>query len=45
MVRQPCLSFLAIGGGDSDLFAKISGLGYFEETAVGEFGLGGATIK
>ncbi|MEM7113869.1 MAG: SagB family peptide dehydrogenase [Chloroflexota bacterium] len=32
----------ALGGGDSDLFARVSGLDYFEETAVGEFGLGGA---
>ncbi|MDX9862747.1 MAG: SagB family peptide dehydrogenase [Rhodospirillales bacterium] len=29
----PC----AIGGGNSDLFAQVSGLDYYEETAVGEF--------
>jgi SagB-type dehydrogenase family enzyme len=36
MDLAPC----AIGAGDSDLFAQISGVDYYEETAVGEFALG-----
>ena len=36
MGLAPC----ANGGGDSDLFEKVSGLDYFEEGAVGEFVLG-----
>ena len=36
MELAPC----AIGTGDSDLFARASGLDYYEETSVGEFALG-----
>ena len=36
MHLSPC----AVGGGDSDLFAQLAGLDYYEETAVGEFLLG-----
>jgi len=36
MGLAPC----ALGGGDSDLFARIAGLNYYEETSVGEFLLG-----
>ena len=36
MGLAPC----ALGGGDSDLFAKATGLDYFEEGAVGEFIIG-----
>jgi SagB-type dehydrogenase family enzyme len=32
----PC----AVGGGDSDLFCKVTGTNYLEETSVGEFMLG-----
>lgn len=34
------LAGCAIGGGDSDLFAKAAGLDYYAETSVGEFLLG-----
>jgi hypothetical protein len=34
------LAACALGGGDSDLFARASGLDYYEEGAVGEFILG-----
>jgi len=36
MGLAPC----AIGGGDSDLFARVAGVSYYAETAVGEFLLG-----
>jgi SagB-type dehydrogenase family enzyme len=36
MGLAPC----AIGAGDSDLFARASGIAYYEESAVGEFALG-----
>lgn len=36
MGLAPC----ALGGGDSDLFARIAGFNYYEETSVGEFLLG-----
>ena len=39
MGLAPC----ALGGGDSELFAKISGLDYYEESSVGEFLLGQQT--
>jgi hypothetical protein len=35
------LSACALGGGDSDLFARASGLGYTSEGAVGELILNG----
>lgn len=38
MGLSPC----ALGVGDSDRFAKIASLGYYEESSVGEFILGGA---
>jgi SagB-type dehydrogenase family enzyme len=38
MGLAPC----AIGGGDSDLFAAVSGIDYYEEPLVGEFALGRA---
>lgn len=34
------LAACGLGGGDSDVFAKASGLGYLDETSVGEFILG-----
>lgn len=34
------LAACALGGGDSDAFAKATGLGYLDETSVGEFILG-----
>jgi oxazoline/thiazoline dehydrogenase len=37
MDLSPC----AIGGGDSDLFARAAGLDYYVETSVGEFAIGG----
>ncbi len=37
MALAPC----ALGGGNSDQFAKITGLDYYQEGAVGEFVLGG----
>jgi SagB-type dehydrogenase family enzyme len=40
MELSPC----ALGGGDSDLFAKTAGLIYYEETSVGEFLLGSKRI-
>jgi len=40
MDLSPC----ALGGGDSDLFAKTAGLNYYEETSVGEFLLGSKRI-
>jgi SagB-type dehydrogenase family enzyme len=40
MELSPC----ALGGGDSDLFAKTAGLNYYEETSVGEFLLGSKRI-
>jgi oxazoline/thiazoline dehydrogenase len=40
MDLAPC----AIGGGDSDLFARAAGLDYFAETSVGEFLLGSKRI-
>jgi SagB-type dehydrogenase family enzyme len=36
MELAPC----AIGGGDSDLFAQVAGIDYYEESLVGEFALG-----
>lgn len=36
MGLAPC----ALGGGDSDLFARVAGTNYYEETSVGEFMLG-----
>jgi SagB-type dehydrogenase family enzyme len=41
MGLAPC----ALGSGDSDLFARIAGLNYFEETSVGEFLLGIESVK
>jgi SagB-type dehydrogenase family enzyme len=38
MGLAPC----AIGGGDSDLFARAAGTNYYSETSVGEFLLGSA---
>ena len=38
MGLAPC----ALGGGDSDLFARAFGIDYYEEPAVGEFVLGTA---
>lgn len=38
------LAACAIGGGDSDLFAKAAGLDYYAETSVGEFLLGSGPI-
>ena len=40
MDLAPC----ALGGGDSDLFARAVGLDYFAETSVGEFLLGSKRI-
>lgn len=40
MGLAPC----ALGGGDSDLFAQVSGLDYYADAAVGEFALGGAPL-
>jgi oxazoline/thiazoline dehydrogenase len=40
MDLAPC----ALGGGDSDLFAKAAGLDYYTETSVGEFLLGSKRI-
>jgi SagB-type dehydrogenase family enzyme len=40
MELSPC----ALGGGDSDLFAKTAGLNYYEETSVGEFLLGSKRV-
>ena len=40
MELAPC----ALGGGDSDLFARATGLDYYEETSVGEFLLGSKRI-
>lgn len=40
MDLAPC----AIGGGDSDLFARTAGLDYYAETSVGEFLLGSKRI-
>jgi SagB-type dehydrogenase family enzyme len=40
MGLAPC----AIGTGDSDLFARASGIAYYEESAVGEFALGSRSI-
>jgi SagB-type dehydrogenase family enzyme len=37
----PC----ALGGGDSDLFARLCNVNYFEETAVGEFLIGTADLN
>jgi SagB-type dehydrogenase family enzyme len=37
MGLAPC----GLGMGDSDLFAEAAGLDYYQETAVGEFMLGG----
>jgi oxazoline/thiazoline dehydrogenase len=36
MDLAPC----ALGGGDSDLFARAAGLDYYAETSVGEFLIG-----
>ena len=36
MGLAPC----ALGGGDSDLFARASGVDYYDESSVGEFLLG-----
>jgi SagB-type dehydrogenase family enzyme len=36
------LAGCALGGGDSDVFARATGLDYFEESSVGEFMLGSA---
>jgi SagB-type dehydrogenase family enzyme len=36
MDLAPC----ALGGGDSDLFAKAAGIDYYAETSIGEFALG-----
>jgi SagB-type dehydrogenase family enzyme len=41
MGLAPC----AVGGGDSDLFARVSGLDYYEEPLVGEFALGRAPAE
>ena len=41
MGLAPC----ALGTGDSDLFAKIADLDYYEETSVGEFILGNKDRK
>ena len=40
MYLAPC----ALGGGDSDLFARAAGLDYYAETSVGEFLLGSKRI-
>jgi oxazoline/thiazoline dehydrogenase len=40
MNLAPC----ALGGGDSDLFARAAGLDYYAETSVGEFLLGSKSI-
>jgi len=40
MDLAPC----AIGGGDSDLFARAAGLDYDSETSVGEFLIGSKRI-
>jgi len=40
MDLAPC----ALGGGDSDLFARAAGLDYYAETSVGEFLLGSKRI-
>jgi len=41
MGLAPC----AVGGGDSDLFARAAGVSYYAETAVGEFLLGSGPSK
>lgn len=41
MSLAPC----AIGGGDSDAFARATGIPYYEETSVGEFLLGSSASK
>ena len=41
MGLAPC----ALGGGDSDLFSRIAGTNYYEETSVGEFMLGSKKRK
>ena len=40
MDLAPC----ALGGGDSDLFARATGLDYYAETSVGEFLLGSKRV-
>jgi oxazoline/thiazoline dehydrogenase len=37
------LAACAIGGGDSDLFAQVTGCDYLAETSIGEFIIGSKT--